>query len=63
MSDILEYIKEAVDRIEDKQDKHADRLGHIERWQSNADGKITVIGVLGVAVGGFLTAMIGYFKH
>ena len=61
--DILDYIKNTVDRIEVKQDKHDERLGSIERWQSDANGKISMIGVIGVAIGGAVTAVITYFRH
>ncbi len=64
MSDaLLKYIKESVDRIEDKLDKHDERIGHLENWQHNANGKVTMLGAIGVAIGGFITWLTGIFHH
>ncbi len=53
--ELLRYIKESVDRIEDKQDSHAQDISNIKQWQSNIDGKITMVGIFGVAIGGIAT--------
>ncbi len=64
MSDeTLQYIKEAVDRIEAKQDKHGDRIVGIERWQSNADGKMTMLGIVCAGVGAVAASVVTYFRH
>lgn len=64
MSDeVLNYIKNSVDRIEEKQDKHDERLRTIENWQSNANGKMTMISMVGVTIGGLITATVEYFRH
>jgi hypothetical protein len=64
MSDeILTYIKDTVTRIETKQDNHDVRIGNVERWQSNADGKITMIAAIGAAIGGGIVAVVDYFRH
>lgn len=64
MSDeILSYIKNTVDRIETKQDKHDERIRTVENWQADANGKITMVGVFGVTLGGFFTAVVEYFRH
>lgn len=64
MSDeILQYIKDSVDRIESKQDKHDDRLGEVEKWQANASGKMTMLGFVGMAIGGIFTGIAEYFRH
>lgn len=64
MSDeILSYIKNSVDRIESKQDKHDERIGAVENWQSNADGKITIIAAVCAAIGGTVVAVVDYFRH
>jgi hypothetical protein len=53
-NDILEYIKDSVDRIESKIDRHDDRIITVERWQSNAEGKVTMVGIFGSLVGGLV---------
>lgn len=64
MSDeILKYIKGSVDRIEENQKDHAKRLNEVEKWQANANGKMTMLGIVGVTIGGFCTAIIQYFRH
>lgn len=64
MSDeILNYIKGTVDRIEVNQKDHAQRINEVEKWQANANGKITMLGAVGVAIGGIFTAIGQYFKH
>ena len=64
MSDeILTYIKDSVDRIESKQDNHDVRIGKLENWQSNADGKITMVSAIGAAIGGAVVAVFDYFRH
>lgn len=60
---LLEYIKEAVDRIETKLDKHDERLRKTEDWQSNANGKITAFGLVGVFLGSVVTWATDLFKH
>lgn len=63
MSDeILSYIKDSVDRIEGKQDKHDERIRKVENWQADANGKVTTIGAIGVVMGGIITAVAEYFK-
>lgn len=61
--EILEYIKDSVDRIEAKQDKHSDRLNEVERWQSNANGKMTMLSIMGMTIGGLMTGIVEYFRH
>ncbi len=64
MSDeILNYIKDTVDRIEVKQDGHDTRLRTVENWQSNASGKMSIIGLIGATIGGILTATVQLFRH
>lgn len=64
MSDeILTYIKDTVTRIETKQDKHEERISDVENWQSNANGKMTVLAAVGVAIGGAFASLINYMKH
>lgn len=64
MSDeILNYIKSTVDRIELKQGLQDERIGDLEKWQANANGKMTILSALGVAIGAGLTAAANYFKH
>lgn len=64
MSDeILNYIKDAVDRVEEKLDKHNDRLGIVEKWQSNADGKVTMFGLFCVSLGGILSWLTNLFHR
>ena len=64
MSDdqLLRYIKEAVDRIEKKQDKHEERIGLLERWQSDANGKITASVMFSAGIAAVLTGLIEYFR-
>ena len=38
------------------------RVRHIESWQSNANGKITMIGIVGVLVGGVIGWITDIFK-
>lgn len=61
--ELLTYIKNSVDRIETKQDKHDERIGAVEKWQSNADGKITIIAAVCAAIGGAIVAVVDYFRH
>lgn len=61
--DVLNYIKNSVDRIEAKQDKHDERIKDVELWQSNANGKMTMLGAVGVTIGGLLTAAVEYLRH
>lgn len=61
--EILTYIKDSVDRIEAKQDKHDMRIGEVEKWQSNANGKVSMIAAIGIFIGGALTAAADYFRH
>lgn len=64
MSDeILTYIKASVDRIEEKQDDHTKRITEVEKWQANAEGKMTMLGAVGVAIGAAFTAVGEYFRH
>lgn len=60
---LLNYIKEAVDRVEGKIDGHDERIRKTESWQANADGKITAFGAAGVAIGGLITWIASFFKH
>ncbi len=61
--DILEYIKETVTRIENKQDTHDTRLRAVERWQNDAGGKITMLSAIGVVMGAALAAAADFFKR
>lgn len=61
--EILTYIKNTVDRIEENQNDHAKRITEVEKWQANANGKMTMLGAVGVAIGGFFTAFFQYFRH
>ncbi len=64
MSDeILNYIKDTVDRIETNQDDHTKRIGEVEKWQANANGKISVVAAICTAIGGGIVAVIDYFRH
>lgn len=64
MSDeMLNYIKNSVDRIESKQDKHDERIRNVENWQADANGKVTMVGAFGVTLGGVITAVVEYFRH
>lgn len=64
MSDeILTYIKDSVTRIEENQKDHAKRIGDVEKWQANANGKMTVLGAVGIAIGTIFTAVIQSFRH
>ena len=64
MSDeILTYIKETVDRIETKQDTHDIRIRHVENWQSNANGRVSTIGMFCGAIGAAFVGFIDYFRH
>lgn len=63
MSDeVLTYIKDTVTRIETKQDKHDERLGEVEKWQANANGKMTILGAVGVAIGTLCTTVLQSFR-
>ncbi len=64
MSDqILTYIKETVDRIEDNQKDHVKRITEVEKWQANANGKISIIAAICTAIGGGAIAAIDYFRR
>jgi len=39
------------------------RLRKVEVWQADANGKISIIGAVGVAVGGFITWVSGILRH
>ena len=60
---LLNYIKEAVDRVEGKIDGHDERLRTVENWQSKTDGKITMFGVLCTTAGGAFAWIVSLFKH
>jgi len=60
--ELLTYIKGSVDRIEAKQDKYEERQRAVETWQADANGKISMVGLFGVTLGGAIMAAIGYFR-
>ena len=39
------------------------RVRNIENWQSDANGKITMFGAFGTALGAFIVWVVSIFKH
>ncbi len=63
MSDeILIYIKDSVTRIEANQKDADKRIRDVEDWQNNANGKISMVGLFGVTIGGSIMAAIEWFR-
>lgn len=63
---ILQYLQSIEGKIDNMLDKlisHDTRIGDTEKWQSNADGKVTAIGVICVALGGIISWIVGLVKH
>lgn len=60
--EVLNYIKKSVDRIEDNQIDHAKRIGELERWQSNSDGKQTMLGMVGVCAGAVIAGIVEWVR-
>ena len=58
---ILEELREFRAEVNARHDKIDERIRDVESWQSNANGKITIIGSLGVLMGGFFTWVVGIF--
>lgn len=41
----------------------APRVNAVEKWQSNADGKITMFGIFCVTIGGMISWVVSILKH
>ena len=52
---ILQYLESIDTKIDKLKDDLSPRVHRVEAWQNNADGKITVIGIVAVAVGSAIT--------
>lgn len=39
------------------------RVNSVEKWQANADGKITMFGVFCMVIGGVIVWITNLFKH
>ena len=39
------------------------RMSKVEKWQSNADGKITMFGIFCAGIGSIITFISGGIKH
>lgn len=59
--ELLNYIRDSVDRIEGKLDRHDDRINDVEKWQANAAGKVTMLAAVFSALGGFIMWFSGFF--
>jgi len=51
LQELRDHRKESATRHEAIEQ----RVRHVESWQSNADGKITAFGIVGVFIGGLVT--------
>lgn len=65
--DIAEIILEELRAHREESSKRHEqidvRVRKVETWQSNADGKVTMIGVFGVLFGGFITWLTDLFHR
>lgn len=60
---ILDELREHRRESNDRHIQIDKRVRKVETWQADANGKITIIGALGVAIGGFITWITDIFKH
>jgi len=60
---ILDELRAHREESRDRHDKIETRVRNVEAWQSNADGKITVFGLVGVFIGGFVTWVTNLFHN
>lgn len=60
---ILDELREHRKESNDRHVAIDKRVRKVENWQAEANGKITIIGTVGVAVGGIVTWLTDVFRH
>ena len=60
---ILEELREHRRESNERHVQVDKRIRKVENWQSEANGKITIISAVGVAIGGIITWVTGIFHQ
>lgn len=58
-----EVMLQYLESIERKIDDLAPRVHRVEKWQDQADGRISMFGMMCAGIGALITAAVGFFKH
>lgn len=60
---ILEELREHRRESNERHSAIDIRIRHVEKWQADAGGKVTMLGIILTSISGVIAWIAGIFKH